>query len=113
MLDGNSCLLTCLGVIFPGRMSLKMTWFCWMAALLLPVGLQAKLTPEQVGKLPAPATHKIDFSKEIKPILETSCRNCHGRGKEKGDFKIDDRATFLKGGDSGPAVVPGKSEESL
>ncbi|MBA4149521.1 MAG: DUF1553 domain-containing protein [Verrucomicrobia bacterium] len=73
----------------------------------------ADLTPEQVQQLPAPATHKIDFAKEIQPILSVSCGNCHGRGKSKGDFRIDDRATFLKGGDSGPAVVLGKSEKSL
>lgn len=85
-----------------------------MAGVLLGGSLlHAELTPEQIKQLPAPATHKIDFVKEIQPILSVSCGNCHGRGKSKGDFRIDDRANFLKGGDSGPAVVVGKSEESL
>ncbi len=81
---------------------------------LLPLySATGTMTPEQVRQLPPPASHPINFTKEIKPILEVSCANCHGRGKDKGDFRIDSRETFLKGGDSGPAVVPGKSHESL
>src|SRR5436190_8095796 len=72
----------------------------------------AKITPEQVKSLPPPASHKIDFAKEIKPILESSCIKCHGRGRTKGDLSIVSRDTLLKGGESGPALVPGKSAES-
>src|SRR5436190_14809816 len=72
----------------------------------------AKITPEQVKSLPPPANRKIDFAKEIKPILESSCIKCHGRGRTKGDLSIVSRDTLLKGGESGPAIVPGKSEES-
>src|SRR6266699_64367 len=72
----------------------------------------AKITPDQVKTLPPPANHKIDFAKEIKPILEASCIKCHGRGRTKGDLSIESRETLLKGGESGPAVVPGKSEGS-
>jgi mono/diheme cytochrome c family protein len=74
---------------------------------------QATITPEQAAQLPAPANHAVSFSKEIKPIFEASCINCHGRGKDKGGFRLDTRATMLKGGDSGPTVLPGKSAESL
>ncbi|MCI0535032.1 MAG: DUF1549 domain-containing protein [Verrucomicrobiales bacterium] len=89
--------------------------FIWGALFLLADSLAAlaKMTPEQIQSLPPPAAHQIDFTKEIKPILETSCMKCHGRGKSKGELRIDTRETFLKGGESGPAVVPGKSEESL
>src|SRR5215831_12270504 len=71
------------------------------------------MTPEQVAQLPAPANHAISFSKEVKPIFEASCIKCHGRGKDKGGLRMDSRETLLKGGDSGPAVVAGKSTESL
>jgi len=71
------------------------------------------ITPEQAAQLPPPASHSVNFSKEIKPILEASCMKCHGRGKDKGGLRIDSRETLLKGGDSGPAVVAGKSAESL
>jgi mono/diheme cytochrome c family protein len=72
----------------------------------------AKITPEQAKTLPPPANHKIDFAREIKPILEASCIKCHGRGRTKGELSIESRDTLLKGGESGPAIVPGKSEES-
>ncbi len=72
-----------------------------------------KLSPEQVAKLPPPAAHTVDFSREIKPLLEASCIKCHGRGKAKGGWAIDNRETFLKGGDSGPAALPGNSAGSL
>ncbi len=87
----------------------------WLAVLLLAAASRAlaALTPEQVAQLPPPAGHSVNFSQEIKPILEASCNQCHGRGRAKGDFQIDSRATLLKGGDSGPALVAGKSAESL
>jgi hypothetical protein len=82
--------------------------FCSPAlALALPI------TPEQLAQLPPPADHKIDFSKEVKPIFEASCVKCHGRGKDKGGLRIDTRETLLKGSDSGPVIVPGKSADSL
>jgi mono/diheme cytochrome c family protein len=77
------------------------------------LAVQAAITPEQAAQLPPPASHTIDFSKEIKPIFESSCIKCHGRGKAKGGLKIDNRETMLKGGDSGPVIVPGKSAQSL
>ncbi|MEO7317787.1 MAG: DUF1549 domain-containing protein, partial [Chthoniobacteraceae bacterium] len=73
----------------------------------------AALTPEQAEQLPPPAAHAVDFAQEIKPILEASCVKCHGHGRAKGGFRINDRKSFLKGGDTGPAVVPGMSAESL
>src|SRR6267154_21666 len=76
-------------------------------------GLATGITPEQAAQLPTPAAHPINFEKEIKPIIQASCINCHGRGRDKGGFRMDTRETFLKGGDSGPAIVPGKSAESL
>src|SRR5256885_6847231 len=72
----------------------------------------AKITPEQAKSLPPPASRKVDFVKEIKPIFEASCIKCHGRGRTKGDLSIESRETLIKGGESGPAIIPGKSAES-
>ncbi len=86
----------------------------WLLFLLCTSpALALTLTPEQIAQLPPPANHQIDFSKEIKPIFEASCIKCHGRGKDKGGLRIDTRETLLKGGDSGPVVIPGKSADSL
>src|SRR6185436_19887324 len=46
-------------------------------------------------------------------IFEASCVKCHGRGKDKGGFRLDTRETFLKGGDSGEVASAGKSAGSL
>ena len=70
------------------------------------------LTPEQIRQLPPPADHRVDFGREIQPLLEQSCLQCHGRGRDKGGFRLDSRTTLLRGGDSGAAVVPGDSAAS-
>ncbi|MBI3856574.1 MAG: DUF1549 domain-containing protein, partial [Planctomycetes bacterium] len=54
------------------------------------------------------------FESRIRPVLAQECYACHaGATKKKGCLALDDRAGLLKGGDSGPAIVPGKPAESL
>src|SRR3954469_19293006 len=53
------------------------------------------------------------FEKEIRPILVKKCQVCHGAEKQKGDLRLDSRAAALAGGKAGPAVVPGKPDESI
>jgi formylglycine-generating enzyme required for sulfatase activity/mono/diheme cytochrome c family protein len=60
----------------------------------------------------AGAADKIDFTREIKPILEVHCLSCHDVEKPKGDLRLKTRADALKGGDDGTALVPGKPTES-
>ena len=54
-----------------------------------------------------------DFEKHVRPLLVEKCQSCHGAEKAKGGLRLDSRAALLKGGDSGPAAVPGKPAESL
>jgi len=57
---------------------------------------------------------KIDFARQIKPILERSCVGCHSGDMPKGQFRVESREAFLKGGATGEAnLVPGHSEASL
>ena len=58
------------------------------------------------------------FEKKIRPVLTDHCAGCHSADAEKnkklkGNLFLDTRDGLLKGGDSGPAVVPGKPAESL
>ena len=53
------------------------------------------------------------FEKEVRPLLVERCLQCHGENKTKGDLKLTSREALLKGGDRGPAVAPGKPDESL
>ncbi|HUR59753.1 MAG TPA: DUF1549 domain-containing protein [Opitutaceae bacterium] len=80
------------------------------AAGLLPV--HGKLPPDKLAQLPAPATTRVDFVRDIQPIFEASCVQCHARGKDKGSFSLETRDDFLEGGDSGAPAVAGQSAES-
>ncbi len=72
--------------------------------------LQAqKPATEQVAQAAAP----VDFARDIQPILETHCYECHGPKKTKAKLRLDRRAAAMKGGDTGVAIVPGDSEHSL
>ena len=53
------------------------------------------------------------FEAKVRPVLVDQCVKCHGPAKHKSNLRLDSRAAALAGGDSGPAVVPGKVEESL
>ena len=55
------------------------------------------------------------FEKKIRPILIEHCYDCHSHeaGKSKGGLFLDSRQGWQKGGDSGPAIVPGDPENSL
>ena len=65
------------------------------------------------AKLPPAAKAKVSYKKDIKPLIEKSCLNCHGPKKRpKGKFRIDTRELALKGGYEGVAIIPGKSEKS-
>src|SRR3954447_1887971 len=55
------------------------------------------------------------FEQKIRPVLVKECYSCHSAGAKKvrGGLLLDTRAGVLAGGDSGPAVVPGKPGESV
>ncbi len=54
----------------------------------------------------------VDYLRDVKPILTRRCVACHGVLKQKSGLRLDTAARALRGGDGGPAVVPGKSDES-
>jgi hypothetical protein len=62
--------------------------------------------------LPPPADVKIDFARDIKPILDDSCIRCHGPEKPRGHFRLTDRDAALKGGSEGVDILPGQSAAS-
>lgn len=56
---------------------------------------------------------QVDFKRDIQPIFEQRCYECHGEKKQKSGVRMDRKATVFQGGDSGkPAVVAGKSADS-
>lgn len=53
------------------------------------------------------------FETKIRPVLASSCIECHGPSKASGGLRLDSREAFFKGGDSGPPVEPGNAEAGL
>jgi len=52
------------------------------------------------------------FEKSIRPLIVEKCQSCHGAAKAKAGLRLTDRQSLLKGGESGPAVVPNAPDES-
>jgi hypothetical protein len=62
---------------------------------------------------PAADPQRVDFARDVRPILEQNCWKCHGPEKQKGGLRFDHRAAALGPGDSGErAITPGKAEQS-
>jgi len=66
---------------------------------------------------PAPlaAADTAFFEARIRPVLQEHCYKCHSHGADriKGGLLFDSRAALLHGGNSGPAIVPGRPDESV
>ena len=58
------------------------------------------------------ADAKVDFVKDIQPILTKSCLQCHGPEKQKGDLRLDSKAAAMKGGKDGVVIVAGQADKS-
>jgi hypothetical protein len=53
------------------------------------------------------------FESRIRPVLVENCLKCHGETKANAKLRLDSKAAVLKGGISGPAIVPGNAKDSL
>ena len=55
----------------------------------------------------------VDFDREIRPLLQERCVECHGSKKVKANLRLDAKMHAVKGGESGPAFVAGNPAKSL
>ena len=101
--------------------SKHLLWFGSVSALST-VTLAVLLLPRfAVAAPPATALTPAEvefFEKKIRPVLVEKCYSCHSaeaqaKNKLRGRLRLDSRAGVLAGGESGPAIVPGKPGESL
>jgi len=61
-----------------------------------------------------PTAEQLEFfERDVRPLLLASCGNCHGEKKQWAELRVDSRDRLLKGGDTGPAIVPGDPDNSL
>src|SRR5437016_9449661 len=70
------------------------------------------LFPDAVPAVKTEASQKDFFESRIRPVLAQQCFICHTNSKS-GGLRLDSRDDILKGGKSGPAIVPGDAEKSL
>ncbi|HEY1190045.1 MAG TPA: PSD1 and planctomycete cytochrome C domain-containing protein [Gemmata sp.] len=61
----------------------------------------------------APALADDVFESSVRPLLVRHCIGCHGPEKQKGGLRLDSKAGWQTGGDSGPAIQPGKPDASI
>ena len=79
-----------------------------------PLFVAASLGVSVMAAAPTPEQAEF-FENKIRPILSNECFKCHSADakKIKGELRLDSHAAVLKGGESGPSIVPGKPDESL
>ena len=53
------------------------------------------------------------FERHVRPLLVEQCQSCHGGKKQESGLRLDSREAMIRGGDNGPAIVPGKIDEGL
>ena len=76
----------------------------WLLIAALLVGSQQVPAQEQGFKF---------FETKIRPVLANHCYKCHGAKKQESELRVDNYAALLKGGATGPAVVPNEPKQSL
>jgi Planctomycete cytochrome C len=93
-----------------------------VAALAAGLGLAAWTHSAGAADEKPAAGKKVDFAKDVQPILQQSCVRCHklpesgGGGPLRGPaggLRLDDRAAAFKGGKLGKVIVPGSADDSL
>src|SRR5438046_2090659 len=82
-------------------------------ALWCSVRVQAAEANVQFGQF---TSEQLEFyQQQVLPVLTENCYKCHSHeaDKIKGGFVLDSREGLLKGGETGPAIIPGDSDKSL
>jgi mono/diheme cytochrome c family protein len=83
------------------------------APTALALASEASTAPVVPAAAAADAAGPVEFTRDIKPLLERSCVACHSGPRAKGGFQMSDRDSLLKGGNRGePVIVPGEPGNS-
>lgn len=77
----------------------------WVSGICLACSLSTCLAEEPA----APPR----FAGDVQAILARHCGHCHGPSVQKADLNLSTRASLLRGGESGPVVIPGDTTKSL
>src|SRR5215831_6745461 len=91
-------------------MLIKPSWRLIMRVTYLLLAVWVPLAAQT--KLPPPADIKVDFQKDVQPILAQKCHSCHGEDVQQSGLRLDKRQNAMRGGDYGPVIKPGSGAES-
>src|SRR5262249_20546568 len=104
---------------YPGRSCMSPKFKCLICILFFTAISYGSAWPiskaSAQNKSPARARlrRQIDFKRQIEPIFARSCYQCHGGKKAMGQLQLDSLEHVLKGGVSGPPLIPGDSQHKF
>ena len=83
-------------------------------AVIAALAVATTVLAVDLTKLPPPSTQKgLTYAKDIQPIFQANCFDCHAEKVHKNNLRLDSLAAALKGSrDNSDVIVPGKSEKS-
>jgi hypothetical protein len=79
----------------------------------MPIFVRLLLTALAAGAAAGQLPDLDHFESKIRPLLAQRCQACHGAEKQFAGLRLDSRDALLRGGKSGPAIVPGDAARSL
>ncbi|MBI1390104.1 MAG: DUF1553 domain-containing protein [bacterium] len=83
-----------------------------ICTLIFTLTLIGHAAEDAAPSLPPPSSETVSYLKDVKPILQRSCVQCHNAKLQMGDLLLTSREAVLKGGAKGAVVKPGDSENS-
>ena len=83
------------------------------AALVGLLSFSGRATPAPPTAPPPTPEQTQFFETKIRPLLAENCYPCHNKDTQQGGLRMDGREWLLKGGETGPSLVPGSADKSL
>ena len=83
---------------------------CLTALAVLPVADSA--ASRAADEADTKSAGEINFDRDVLPILQARCVECHGPDAQESGLRVDSRQALLSGGDFGPSVVPGEPSKT-
>src|SRR3954454_18112700 len=91
------------------------------AVIVLAIAILGRVGAAAAPAAAAPAqsaaavgrTTRVDYERDIKPILADNCLECHSQDKRKGGLSLSSYGDVLDGGKDGPIVRPGNAARSM
>lgn len=82
--------------------------------LLVLFGLTgAALASARGAAATPPPARPVSFARDVAPVLDRWCVSCHGDRETRAALRLDSLSGVMRGGDAGPAVIPGNPDDSL